>query len=191
MTLQRYIKLSDYANKKAITYTTAWTHFKKGLIKGAFKDESGHVLIPIHELIEKKIALYSRVSSNEMKENLTRQENRLKEYANRNNYTIVKSVKEIGSGMNDNRPKLISLLNDDSWNILLIENKDRLTRFGFNYIKTLLEQQGKKIILINEIEEDNHSLMDDLISIIYSFSARIYGLRRKKNKEDIIKFLES
>ena len=191
MKTQKYIKLSDYASKKSITYTTAWTHFKKGLINGAFKDESGHVLIPISSTIEQKFAIYSRVSSNEMKENLLRQEKRLLEYANRNNYDVVKLVKEIGSGMNDNRPKLISLLNDNSWNVLLVENKDRLTRFGFNYIKTLLEQQDKKIILVNEIGEDNHSLMDDLISIIYSFSARMYGLRRKKNKEEIIKFLES
>jgi len=190
--VQRYIKLSEYASKKSITYTTAWTHFKKGLIKNAFKDESGHVLIPLTNLINyNDIVIYSRVSSNEMKENLIRQEERLLAYANKNDYNILKSVKEIGSGMNDNRPKLINLLNDNTWNVLLIENKDRLTRFGFNYIKTLLLLQNKKIIIVNENENDNHSLMEDLISIIYSFSARMYGLRRKKNKKDIINFIES
>lgn len=189
--MEKYIKLSDYAKNKSITYRTAWNRFKKGLIKNSFKDESGHVLIPLNTEYDINLVIYSRVSSNEMKDNLNRQEERLKEYAIRNNYNIVKSIKEIGSGMNDNRPKLIDLLKDNSWNVLLVENKDRLTRFGFNYIKTLLETQNKKIIIVNENEHDNHSLMEDLISIIYSFSARMYGLRRKKNKDEIIKFIES
>jgi putative resolvase len=189
---QKYIKLSEYAKNKSITYKTAWTHFGKGLIKGAFKDDSGHVLIPIvNDFDYSNVVLYARVSSNEMKENLKRQEQRLNEYAIRNNYNIIKSIKEIGSGMNDNRPKLISLLNDNSWSTLIVENKDRLTRFGFNYLKTLLEKNNKKIIVINQNELDNQNLMEDLVSIIYSFSARMYGLRRKKNKEEIIKFIES
>lgn len=189
---QMYYKLSEYASKKSITYTTAWSHFNRGLILGAFKDESGHVLIPIiNEIDYSNVVLYSRVSSNEMKENLIRQELRLNEYAIRNNYNIIKSVKEVGSGMNDNRPKLNSLLKDDSWSSLIVENKDRLTRFGFNYLKILLENHNKRIIVVNENYEDKHSLMEDLVSIIYSFSARMYGLRRKKNKDEIIKFLES
>jgi putative resolvase len=189
---QNYIKLSEYAKRKSITYRTAWSQFKNGLIKNAIKDETGNILIPISNFIScKNAVLYSRVSSNEMKDNLKRQHERLLAYANKNEYTIIKSLSEIGSGMNDTRPKLISILKDDSWNILIVENKDRLTRFGFNYIKTLLEQHNKKIIVINENDDDNHTLMEDLISIIYSFSARMYGMRRKKNKQEIIKFLES
>lgn len=172
---KQYIKLSEYAEKKSITYTTAWTHYKKGLIKDAYKDESGHVLIPTSITKDySQAVLYSRVSSNEMKENLTRQEQRLQEYANKNNYNILKSVKEVGSGMNDNRKKLNSLLQDDTWTTLIVENKDRLTRFGFNYLKLLLEKNNKRILIINESGNDTKLLMDDLISIIYSFSARIY-----------------
>ena len=77
------------------------------------------------------------------------------------------------------------------WDILLVENKDRLTRFGFNYIKTLLEQQGKKIITINDTDDSKEDLMKDLISVIYSFSTRMYGLRRKKTKKEIIEFIEN
>lgn len=72
-----------------------------------------------------------------------------------------------------------------------LKNKDRLTRFGLNYIKTLCESKGKKIIVTNTTEDDKEDLMKDLISIIYSFSVRMYGLRRKKNREEIIKFIES
>ena len=93
--------------------------------------------------------------------------------------------------MNDNRPVLNKILQSDDWDVLVIENKDRLTRFGFNYINTLCETKGKKILVLNSSEDDKEDLMKDLISVIYSFSARMYGLRRRKNKEDIINFLES
>lgn len=188
---QRYIKLSEYAKNKSVTYRTAWKHFKNDKIEGAYQDNSGNILVP--ELNDKdysKCALYARVSSNDMKENLNRQLNRLNLYAQENNYNIIKSVKEVSSGMNDNRPKLNNLLDNNEWNTLIIENKDRLTRFGFNYIKRLLENNNKRIIILNESNDDKSDLMQDLISIIYSFSARMYGLRRKKNKQDIIDFIK-
>jgi len=190
MTEQRYIKLSEYASNKSITYRTAWSHFKNGKIDGAYKDNSGNILVPVTSEVDySKCVCYSRVSSHSMKDNLIRQQNRLEEFASSNGYEIIKSVKEVASGMNDERPKLIKLLLNDNWNTLIIEHKDRLTRFGFNYIKMLLESKGKKIVVVNQTNEDTSDLMEDLISIIYSFSARMYGLRRKKNKESIIKFL--
>jgi len=93
--------------------------------------------------------------------------------------------------MNDNRQILNKVFENDNWTYLIIENKDRLTRFGFNYIKKLLNKLNKEIIVINETDNDNEDLIKDLVSIIYSFSARMYGLRRRKNKTEVIKFLES
>jgi putative resolvase len=101
-------------------------------------------------------------------------------------------VTEIGSGVNDNRKKLTKLLKSDNWGTLIVEHKDRLTRFGFNYIEILLNKEGRKIEVVNLAEDEKSDLVQDLISIIYSFSAKIYGLRRsKRNTEKIIKFLES
>jgi len=189
---RKYIKLSEYAKNRSITYKTAWTHFNEGKINGAYKDVNSSIYVPINENVDYTNAIcYARVSSNSMKENLNRQQRRLEEFAASNNYKIIKSVKEIASGMNDDRPKLNKILNDNNWNTLIIEHKDRLTRFGFNYIKLLLESKNKKIVVINQSNEDKTDLMQDLISIIYSFSARLYGLRRKKNREEIKKFLVS
>jgi len=189
--MQNYIKLSEYARKKSITYKTAWNHFKKGMIDGAFLDNTNHVLIPINNNLNNNCIIYARVSSNDRKQSLIDQQKRLEEFANLKGYNIVGSYKEIASGMNDKRIILNKILNNDDWNILIIENKDRLTRFGFNYIKTLLNKQNKEIIILNTIDNDKQDLMKDLISIFYSFSARMYGLRRKKNKQDIIKFIEN
>ena len=72
------------------------------------------------------------------------------------------------------------------------EHKDRLTRVGFNYIKVLLNSQGKDVEIINEAREEKEDLMQDFISIITSFCARIYGMRRQKRKtECIIECLEN
>jgi len=192
---QRYKKLSKYARDNGINYRTAWNYFNKGLINGAFKNDMGTILVPViekkPELTNNKAAVYARVSSNDRKQSLIEQLERLNNYSVNSGYQVVHSVKEIGSGMNDNRQKLSKLLNQDDWNVLVVENKDRLTRFGFNYLKLLLEKQGKTIEVVNQAEDDKQDLMADLISVIYSFSARMYGLRRKKNKEEIINFLEN
>lgn len=190
--MKKFIKLSEYAKQKSITYKTAWNHYKNGLIKGAYLDESNHVLIPVENIKNNNnCIIYARVSSNDRKESLLNQQKRLEEFATLKGYDIIKSYKEIGSGMNDNRSYLNKIFENDQWTYLIVENKDRLTRFGFNYIEKLLNKMNKEIIVINKTNNDNEDLMKDLISIIYSFSARMYGLRRKKNKKEIINFLES
>jgi len=187
-----YEKLSDYAKRYNITYRTAWNRYKKGKIEGAIEDNTGHIIIPIKEIKEKSnnVALYARVSSNDRKKSLNEQLKRLENYSISNGFNIKHSIKEIASGMNDNRSKLSKLLLNDDWDTLIVENKDRLTRFGFNYIKLLLNKLNKEIIVVNQTDNDKTDLMTDLISIIYSFSARMYGLRKRKKRNEIKEFLE-
>jgi predicted site-specific integrase-resolvase len=54
-------------------------------------------------------------------------------------YQVAQVVKEIASGVNDSRPKLLALLKDQQATRIVVEQKDRLTRFGFRYLETLLE----------------------------------------------------
>ena len=101
-------------------------------------------------------------------------------------------VKEIGSGVNDNRPKLMKLLTDPGVTLIVVEHKDRLTRFGFNYLEQLLAMQGRRIEVINQAENGKEDLVQDFVSIITSFCARLYGQRRAKRKtERIIAELEN
>ena len=186
-----FIEFREYAQLKSLTYRTLWNKFKEGKLPNAYKDEFGHIYVKRNaDQTQNKTIVYARVSSNDRKVSLSEQQARLENYAQMNNLNVIDSYKEIASGMNDNRPTLNKILQRTDWDILLVENKDRLTRFGFNYIKTMLETQGKKIFVVNNAEDDKEDLMKDLISVIYSFSARMYGLRRKKNKEEIIKFIE-
>lgn len=190
---QRYIKLSEYARKNSFTYRGAYNHWQAGLLEGK-QLATGTILIKEEGEEEnnniKRVATYARVSSPENKANLEAQSERLKNYASSKGYVIVKEIKEIGSGLNDERKKLYELLEDNSINIILAEHKDRLARFGVGYISLLLEKQGRKIEIINHAPNEEKELMEDFVSIITSFCARLYGKRRSKRKtEKIIKEL--
>ena len=99
-------------------------------------------------------------------------------------YQIVKEIKAIGSGLNDNRSKLNELFEKElnNFEILLVEHKDRLTRFGFNYIDILLKSHNKKIEVINLVDNNKEDLIQDFVSVITSFCARIYSQRISKRK---------
>src|SRR5579883_2296221 len=95
-------------------------------------------------------------------------------------------VKEVGSGVNESRPKFLSLLSDQSITLIVIEHKDRGTRFGFRSIETLLKGQGREIEVVNQADNGTEDLLADLVSIIDSFCARLYGQRRAKRKTEKI-----
>jgi putative resolvase len=93
-------------------------------------------------------------------------------------------VKEIGSGVNDTRPKLLKLLTDPTLTLMVVEHKDRLTRFGFNYIEQLLKLQDRRIEVVNLAENGKEDLIQDFVSIVTSFCARLYGQRRSKRETE-------
>jgi len=187
------MKLSTWAKKMGISYRRAWQMFKDGKLPNAKKLPTGTIVVLEEEIsnvlsTQNIVAIYARVSSHENRDNLEKQAERLKEYAIAKGYQIKHIVKEVGSGVNDARPKLINLLNKQDYSILLVEHKDRLTRFGFNYIRLLCEKQGKLIEIVNGSEDEKEDIIQDFVAVIYSFSAKLYGLRRAKRKtEKIIK----
>ncbi len=117
--------------------------------------------------------------------NLNTQAERLVSYAMAKGYQIHQMVKEIGSGVNDSRPKFLKLLADPTMTHIIVEHKDRATRFD-RYLETLLEQQGRCLEVVNLADNGNEDLVTDLVSIIYSFSARLYRQRRAKRKTEAI-----
>jgi len=187
------MKLSTWAKKMGISYRRAWQMFKDGKLPNAKKLPTGTIVVLEEEIsnvlsTQNIVAIYARVSSHENRDNLEKQAERLKEYAIAKGYQIKHIVKEVGSGVNDARPKLINLLNKQDYSILLVEHKDRLTRFGFNYIRLLCEKQGKLIEIVNGAEDEKEDIIQDFVAVIYSFSAKLYGLRIAKRKtEKIIK----
>ncbi len=139
-----------------------------------------------------RIAIYARVSSAENKPHLDSQAERLVAYCAAKGYQVSKIIKEVGSGVNDARPKFLALLEDQSISLIVVEHKDRFTRFGFRSLDTLLRGQGRAIEVVNLADNGQEDVLADLTSIIYSFCARLYGQRRAKRKtETLIASLEA
>lgn len=176
------MKLSEYAKKIGVTYRTAYNYFKKGQIDGAYKLPTGTIIVPeiSKESNNEYNVVYARVSSSQNKSNLESQASRVVDFCSAKGIVVHEVIKECASGLNDNRPKLTKILKDRKATRIIVEHKDRLTRFGFNFISILYPEC--EIIIINHVDEDKEDLMQDFVSLITSFCARLYGLRRSKRK---------
>ena len=134
------------------------------------------------------VAVYGRVSTSKQKQDLSNQIDVLKKYVISNG-SNPKVFSDIGSGMNEKRPGLISLMNEITQNKIskvVISHKDRLTRFGFGYLETIFKMYNTEIEIIN-LEDDKsfqEELTEDLIAIIHQFSMKFYG----KRKNQVINF---
>ena len=183
-----HVKLSTYAKQLGVTYKTAWQWWRAGQLD-AYQLPTGTVIVrePIAPVLG--VALYARVSSADQKDNATRQMERLRAYAAARGYQVTAEVTEIASGLNDERPKLKKLLTNPKIGVLVVEHRDRLTRFGYGYIATLLEQQGRRVEAMypSDTGADGDELVDDFVAVITSMAARIYGRRNSKRRAEQIK----
>ena len=127
------------------------------------------------------VGLYARVSSSDQKNGLEAQLGRLVVYANSQGWIVSKAVAEVGSGLNGHRPKLMKLLADPEVSAVVVEHRDRLMRFGAEYVESALAAQGRKLIVVDpsEVKDD---LVLDMIEVLTSFCARLYGWRSARNK---------
>lgn len=183
--LKKRIRLSEWAKLNSYTQKGAYLLWRKGKFPyPTIQLPSGMVLVEVDDVEEtKECVIYARVSSNDQKEDLERQANRLKDFAITNGYIIKDIVTEIGSGLNGSRKKLLKVLRTDC--NIIVENTDRLTRFGFEYIQEALSFNGRKVIVVNKCD-DGDDLVKDFVDIVTSFCARIYGKRSAKNKANRI-----
>jgi len=188
------MKLSQYAKKVGVTYRTAFRWWQNGDIKG-YQLPSGTIVVTEGEEPKARpdgqVAIYARVASHEQRANLDRQAERLEDYCAAKGYQVSKVVKEIGSGVNDNRAKFLALLANQQVRTIVVEQKERASRFGFRYLDTLLKGQGRTIEVVDLAENHREELLADLVGIVHSFATRLYGERRAKRKtEAIVKQLQ-
>lgn len=184
------MKLSSYAKELGIHYNTAYRMFKRGQIAG-YQLPTGTVIIeePVAQSVISEprpqfVAVYARVSSSENKQNLDTQAERLISWCNAQGWSVGKVVKECGSGVNDQRPKFLALLANPTIRRIVVEQKERASRFGVAYIQTLLALQERELVIVNTADTAEDDLMGDFVAIITSFAARLYGRRRAKRKTE-------
>ena len=177
------MKLSDWAARQGISYTTAWRWTKDDVMPVPWrKTPTGMILVDVeHDEAPARVALYARVSSHDQRNDLARQLARLSAYAAEHELHVVASVGEVGSGLNGKRRKLLSLLADKSISAIVVEHRDRFARFGSEYLEAALGASGRRRIVIDpsEMKDD---LVQDMISVLTSFCARMYGRESARNR---------
>ena len=145
------------------------------------------------------IVIYARVSTRNQKDDLQNQVDFLKQFCNAKGMIVNQCIEDFGSGLNYNRKKWNKLLDDVMENrikTIIITNKDRFIRFGYDWFEKFCEKFNTKIIIVNnEALSPKEELVQDMIAILHEFSYRLYGLRKYKNQikgdEEIVKELKN
>ena len=161
------MKLSVWAKENGLTYRTAWRMWRDGRLPvPAEQLATGTVLVhPPQAQAAESVALYARVSSGDQKADLERQLGRLAEYASKEKLAVTRSISEIGSGLNGHRTKIMRLLADPTVHVIVVEHRDRLARFGSEYIESALSASGRKLIVVDQSEMKD-DLVQDILSVL-------------------------
>ena len=178
-------KLSEWAAENGVHYRTAmvWMHEGKLPVQ-VVRTPGGQYRVVEHAEVSStagRSVLYGRVSSHDQKEDLARQIARLRIFASGLGLQEVEAVEELGSGLDGKRPKLIKLLADPTVTRIVVEHRDRLARFGVEYIEAALRAQGRSLV-VAEAGEQKLDLMQDFNDVVTSMCARIYGRRAASNR---------
>ncbi len=136
--------------------------------------------------IERRVIVYCRVSSHSQKDDLQSQVTAMEQFCLNGGIAVDEWIQEIGGGMNFKRKKFLSLMSRISAGeikSLLVAHKDRLCRFGFDFFDYMATENGCEIKVVNqESLSPQQEMVEDLMSIIHTFSYRLYGLRKYKKK---------
>jgi len=127
------------------------------------------------------VALYARVSSSDQREDLERQVGRLAAWATAQGLGVTATISEVGSGLNGSRSKLKRLLADPAVGTVVVEHRERLARFGVEYVEATMRAQGRRLVVVCDQEVDD-DLVRDITEVLTSMCARLYGPRSARRR---------
>ncbi len=116
------------------------------------------------------------MSSSDQREDLERQVGRLAAWATCQGLGVTCTVAEVGSGLNGSRGKLKRLLSDPAVGTVVVEHRERLARFGVEYVEAAMRAQGRRLVVVEERVLDD-DLVRDITEVLTSMCARLYGRR--------------
>lgn len=171
-TLQRWDRVGILKAHRAPTGRRYYTHDQLLEYKGLKSNNAG------------KTVMYLRVSTSAQKPDLKNQKAAVETYCTHHKILVDESIEEIASGLNYKRPKFSKLFEEielGQVSRIVIAHKDRLVRFGFEWFESFCTRHGAEVIVINgDTLSPEQELVQDLLSIVHIFSARLYGLRSYK-----------
>ena len=178
------VKLSAWAKQVGVSFKTAQRWYYSGKMPvSTERTPTGRIMVCLEEPVSmtERTVLYARVSSSDQKDDCGRQADRLRTLAAGRGWTNVEIVTEIGSGLNGHRKRLLGLLADPAVRRIVVEHRDRLARFGVEYIEAALKAHGREVVFAEEGEQ-KLDIVQDFIDVVTSMCARIYGRRAASNR---------
>jgi putative resolvase len=184
------MKLAAWARANGVHPQTAYRWFRQGTMPvPARRLPSGTILVevpgsdgvPEPGMPEPRAVVYARVPAHDQRADLDRQVARLTAWAATRGVVVAEVVTEVGSGMNGRRPRLRRLLADPTVTAIVVEHRDRLARFGTQHLEAALSAHGRRLV-VADAGETSDDLVRDLIDVLTSFCARLYGRRGARNR---------
>jgi putative resolvase len=172
------VKLSVWARENGVSYRAALNWFHAGTLPVPARQlATGTILVdpPIRQT--GAVVAYCRVSSHDQKPDLERQAGRVLTMCSERGIRIDRTVTEIGSGLNGQRTELRKLLGDPKVSTIVVEHRDRLARFGVEYLKAALSAHGRSVVVLDDTELPG-DLARDLTEILTSMYGRRSASRR-------------
>ena len=179
-----FMKLSAWAKEQGISYQAAWRMYRDGKLPvPAEKLPTGTIILKPPKAASTGVAVYARVSSSDQRSDLDGQVARVVAFVTSEGLSVVRAVTEVGSGLNGHRAKLMKVLADPSIAIVAVEHRDRLMRFGAEYVESALAAQGRRLVVVDP-GETRDDLVQDMIDVLTSMCARLYGRRSARNRAE-------
>jgi putative resolvase len=181
------MKLAAWARANGVHPQTAYRWFRQGTMPvPARRLPSGTILVEVpggnsDGTEQQRVVLYARVSVHDQRTDLDRQVARLSAWAAGQGIVVAEVVREVGSGLNGRRPRLRRLLADPTVAMIVVEHRDRLARFGVEYLEAVLGAQARRLVVLDP-GETSDELVSDLVEVLTSFCARLYGRRGARNR---------
>jgi putative resolvase len=177
------MKLAEWARVNGMHPQTAYRWFRQGTMPvPARRLSSGTILVDAPESPSGgRAVLYARVSAHDQRADLDRQVARLTAWATGQGVAVAEVVTEVGSGLNGRRPKLKRLLADPTVAVIVVEHRDRLARYGVEQLEAALSAQGRRLVVVDP-GETGDDLVRDMVEVLTSFCARLYGRRGARNR---------
>ncbi len=179
------MKLAAWARANGVHPQTAYRWFRQGRMPvPARRLPSGTILVEVPSGDggpDPRAVLYARIAAHDQRADLDRQVARLSEWAAGQGVTVAEVVTEVGSGLNGGRPKLRRLLADPRVTMIVVEHRDRLARFGVEYVEAALSAQGHGLVVV-DAGETSDDLVRDMVEVLTSFCARLYGRHGARNR---------
>lgn len=179
------MNLTQWARLQGVHPQTAYRWFREGTLPvPAVRVNSRSVLVSPEAAIAtptSTFGLYARVSSHDQKSDLDRQVARLSTWAAQAGGQVVRVEAEVGSGMNGSRSKVRRLLADPAVTTVVVEHRDRLGRMNTELVEAALSAHGRRLVVLDGGEVDD-DLVRDMVEVLTSFCARVYGRRSARNR---------